>query len=342
MSNWMISYINAKGSITVSEYMELCLYHPEFGYYTTRNPLGGESDFLTAPETSQMFGEMIGVCLQDLWHRMGEPAIHMVEIGPGQGTLMQDLLRIAPQGFRDVMKLHMVEVSPVLSGEQQKRINHPNACWYKTLDEALKECLGPTFIIANELFDALPIQQQVKTVDGWQERCVTVVDGALVFTPEGTAIKENCPLAQAYMGLMSDHIAQYEGIALYIDYGYMGPAVGDTLQALRQHAFHDVLKDPGLADLTAHVDFGALMGFAKGVNVHGPTTQGRFLFELGILLRAEGLKKNASLEQSQQIDRALHRLLDASQMGELFKVMAITGNKTPIPVGFTSCLQAVS
>ncbi len=339
MLHWLIPYIQERGSISVYEYMELCLYHPEFGYYTTRNPLGGESDFLTAPETSQMFGEMIGVCLQDLWHRMGEPAVHLVEVGPGQGTLMQDLLRIVPQDFLGAMDLHLVDVSPVLMGEQQKRITHPNACWYKTLDEALKKCLGPTFIIANELYDALPIHQQVRTKDGWQERCVAVIDGALDFTPEGTTIKEHCPLAQTYMGLMSDHMAQYGGMALCIDYGYVGPAVGDTLQALRQHKFHDVLKDPGQADLTAHVDFGALMAAAKCVNVFGPVAQGRFLFELGIMLRAEGLKKNATFVQLQQIDRALHRLLDEGQMGELFKVMAITGEQTPMPAGFSSFLQ---
>jgi NADH dehydrogenase [ubiquinone] 1 alpha subcomplex assembly factor 7 len=349
MESWLIPYIRERGSICIAEYVDHCLYHPEFGYYTNRNPLGTNSDFLTAPETSQMFGEMIGVCIVDLWQRMGSPEAHLLEMGPGQGTLMADLLRIAPEGFRDAIDVHMVDVSPVLREEQKQRVKHPRVQWYQDLEPALKACSGPTFIIANELFDAFCIEQHVQTEGGWQERRVTLgPDGkTFVFTPDhapDALIREYCPLAAIVMKQMAKHMVKYGGLTLAIDYGYMGPAFGDSLQGLRQHMFHDILKDPGSTDITAHVDFKVLLdaAVAAGAEVHGPTTQGCFLTELGILFRAEILKKNAMPSELTQIDHALHRLLDPTQMGELFKVMAVCGKDTPTPVGFSRCIQAVS
>jgi NADH dehydrogenase [ubiquinone] 1 alpha subcomplex assembly factor 7 len=346
MLEWFVNLLKDRptGSMGVAKYMEYCLYHPEFGYYTTRNPLGRNSDFLTAPETSQMFGEMIALCFQELWLRMGEPRVHIIEVGPGQGTLMQDFLRIIPMKFRQGIDLHLMDVSPVLMAEQKKRIQHPHTQWHDSLESALAACKGPTFIIANELFDAMPIQQLVKTEAGWKDRLVALSEdkARLIFIPEGDTIKEVCPLAQIYMEQMSSHVCEYGGMGLIIDYGYVGPALGDTLQAIHQHQYHDVLNDPGMADITAHVDFRALIAKAGESVVHGPTTQGDFLSELGIHLRAEMLKKTASLEQGEQIDRALYRLTDSSMMGELFKVMAITGPQTPRPLGFSKCLKALS
>lgn len=333
MIDWIKPYI--KGSITVKEYMALCLYHPEHGYYTTRNPLGKNSDFLTAPECSQMFGEMIAICLIELWQRMDDTIIHLIEMGPGQGTLMHDLLRVFPASLKNKVQVHFVEISPVLIEEQKKRV--PNARWHDTIESALSHCKGSTYVVANELFDALPIEQ---TVLG-QPRKIRLSEDeqSLEFIPTSGPITETCTQALEIIQQISKHLSAYEGMALIIDYGYVGPAVGDTLQSIRDHSFHDVLKDPGLADVTAHVDFTALMNSSKGAVAHGPTTQGAYLSEIGIHLRSELLKKQASPAQMAQIDRAVHRLTDTSQMGELFKVLALTGPNTPQPIGFSQCLK---
>lgn len=347
---WLLPYIHSKGAITVAEYMELCLYHPEHGYYTTHNPIGAEGDFITAPEVSQMFGEMIGVCFMDLWIRMGKPGkVHLIEMGPGQGTLMADLLRILRPEMRSALDIHLVEISPALTQIQQQRLPG-EVSWHKNLDEVLNACdRGPVFMVANELFDAFPIEQRVKTPQGWQERQIRVAeDGeSLEFIPTpdpDQIIREFCPQAREVTAKIAACLQKTQGVALFIDYGYLGPAQGDTLQALRHHQFHPILLAPGQADLTAHVDFSELEKAAKeaGAHVYGPTTQGAFLSEMGIGLRAEGLRKHAGPRDLAQIDRALHRLLDPSQMGNLFKVMAMTGPQTPQPSGFEQCIKAAS
>lgn len=324
--------------------MKLCLYDPKYGYYTTRNPLGTQGDFLTAPETSQLFGEMIGVAFLDLWQRMSRPPIHMIEMGPGQGTLMQDLWRILPEAFREKITLHLVEVSPTLRQAQQSRLQGVPVQWHEELDSALQMSRGPTFFLANELLDAFPIQQQIQIEGIWHERQI-VMDAAtnsLRFEKEGEEglIRESCPQAINLIQALDAHVGKWQGMALIIDYGYIGPLTGDTFQALKQHSYVHVLDTPGECDLTAHVDFGALIQEIQLCQVNGPTTQSAFLQELGIRLRAEQLLLKATPAQTSHLHKALHRLLDASQMGNLFKAMAITGPQTPIPVGFSTCIQA--
>lgn len=341
--DWLLPHFQKNGMLSISEYMSLCLYDPEHGYYTTRNPLGINSDFLTAPETSQIFGELIALNLWELWQRMGAPEIHLIEMGPGQGTMMQDMMRVFPEEFKDKCCLHLVEVSPILKEEQKKRIEHSKIKWYPDLDSALLDSSGVTFVVANELFDALPIRQWARVADEWVERKVELLqNNVMIFSPESETIKEDCPLAQDIIHKISNHLNAYEGMALIIDYGYVGGQQGDTLQAMRRHSYVDILKDPGVSDLTAHVNFKALSDAARNVYVYGPTTQGHFLDELGINIRADILKRNATPAEYAQIEKATFRLTDPSQMGELFKVLALTGQHTPSPLGFSKCLQTNS
>ncbi|ALG70834.1 ATP synthase subunit beta [Azospirillum thiophilum] len=341
------------GPLSVGAFMAEALGHPRFGYYMRRDPFGSGGDFTTAPEISQMFGELVGLWCVDSWARLGGPGpFHLVELGPGRGTLMADALRAAAvlPLFRDNATVHLVETSPAMR-ERQRQTLQPilgdAIQWHDRLEDVLD---GPTILIANEFFDALPIRQVQKTNHGWFERLVDLepdssdsdprfrfvleafgssgsrlVPDALRDAPEGSVV-EVSPASQAVARTIGARLAAAPGAALAIDYGHAdGPAVGDTLQALRRHAFAPVLEAPGEADLTAHVDFAAIAAAAKqgGAQCFGPVEQGEWLTRLGIRQRAAALAAKARHDQARDIGGALDRLIDPAQMGRLFKLVAL-------------------
>ncbi len=321
------------GPIPVALWMARCNAH----YYATRDPLGVAGDFTTAPEISQMFGELAGACLADVWHRAGAPQVRLVELGPGRGTLMADLLRATGRAGL-AAPVHFVETSPALRAAQAARA--PGATWHDDLASVPGDL--PLLLVANEFFDALPVRQLVRAPDGWRERCVGAgfvpVLGKPVplglDAPPGTVV-ETSPAATAIAAEIGARLRDRGGAALIIDYGYAGPAAGDTLQAVRAHEFADPFADPGEVDLTCHVDFTALAA-AAGVASHGPVGQGAWLRALGIAARAAALKARATPAQGEDIDAAVARLTGDEAMGQLFKVMALTGPGWPAPAGFTA------
>jgi SAM-dependent MidA family methyltransferase len=316
-------------------------------YYGTRDPLGAAGDFTTAPEISQMFGELVGLWLVDLWQRAGSPqtAIY-AELGPGRGTLAQDILR-AMRPARFEPPVHLVETSPVLRESQAKRVS--TATWHDDLD-SLPET-GPLLIVANEFFDALPIRQIQRGETGWYEIFIDVKDGRFVpitsgprldaLIPQASAdapigsIVECSPAIESVAGALCRRLAKQGGSALIIDYGYEGPALGDTLQAVHRQASASPHEEPGQRDLTAHVDFSVLaeQGRRTGLAVCGPVDQGQWLSSLGIATRTATLAK-ASPERSKELAIARDRLIDANQMGGLFKVIALVAPKWPNPAAF--------
>ena len=327
------------GAIPLSQYMAATNAH----YYATRDPLGSTGDFTTAPEISQMFGELIGAWIADLWNRAGRPPIDYVELGPWRGTLSVDALRVmATAGLEPAV--HLVETSPVLRAEQAKRL--PAAEWCMDL-VGLPEA-SPLIVVANEFFDALPIRQLVKTIEGWRERLVACQDtlflpvvGNTVFDPiipkhlrdaADGSILETSPASVATVRALARRVAEAGGAALIIDYGYEGPAIGDTLQAVRGHAYANPFETPGDADLTAHVDFTTLAEAARaeGAATYGPVGQGEFLRALGIDARAEAL----SAKGGEDVLIARDRLTADGQMGDLFGVLAIVHPDWPTPAGF--------
>ena len=340
--------IAATGPMPVSEYMELCLSHPAYGYYMTRDPLGRAGDFITAPEISQIFGELLGLWAAEVWRLMGQPsAVSLIELGPGRGTLMLDALRAAkavPE-FRNALTAHLVETSPALRQRQRETLSSLNATaqWHDQLADVPE---APSIILANEFFDALPVNQVVRQSSGWHERIVDVdARGRLAFGVAAEPLRlfeQTLPLAvrAASLGTIyewrSDHmvlemsrrIVHAGGAALVIDYGHTQSADGETLQAVRDHAYSDPLAAPGLADLTAHVDFEALAFSADciGARTHGPVEQGIFLRRLGIDTRATALKAVAPQAVASQIDLAVDRLTGGGKtgMGTLFKVMGLS------------------
>jgi SAM-dependent MidA family methyltransferase len=330
--------IALEGPITVERYMNLCLRH----YYATRDPLGSAGDFTTSPEISQMFGELIGLWMLEVWNGMGRPApVHLVELGPGRGTLMADALRatrLLPD-FASAAQVHLVETSPSLRQRQQTTLatSRNTVHWHDKVDDLPS---GPTLIVANEFFDALPVRQFLATDRGWCERLVGLEEDRLIFglrpEPEPALGK---PLRQGdilewpgasidIVQALARKLAHDTGAALIVDYGYWGPAFGDTLQALKDHKPVDPLIAPGEADLTTHVDFHRLAQAAasEALRIHGPSLQGDFLQALGIEARAASLKKRATPQQATDIDGALARLTErgATGMGELCKVLAVT------------------
>lgn len=336
--------IEALGPISVSEYMALCLSDPEYGYYTTRQPFGVEGDFTTAPEISQMFGELVGVWLAGAWQALGRPADAMVvEIGPGRGTLMKDIVRtmarIAPD-LRAGAGFHLVETSQRLRDVQAATLAESGTfAWHADIAELPQR---PLFVVGNELFDALPVHQYVRTLNGWRERVVGLndedelqfyagagsLDPALLppgaeTAPQGSIV-EASPARTALMYKVAERIAGCSGAGLFVDYGYAAPAVGDTLQAVLKHAYDDPLAHPGEADLTAHVDFAALAKAARqaGLAAH-LLTQGEFLLGMGLLERAGRLGAKADAAARERISGEVERLAGPRAMGDLFKALAV-------------------
>jgi len=358
LASKLAARIRAEGPVTVAEFMAAALGDPEHGYYRHRNPFGVQGDFITAPEVSQMFGELLGLWLAMTWHQTGSPApVDVIELGPGRGTLMADAWRAARRipGFTDAARVTLIETSDRLREVQAQTVGAliPAPRWS---DRFAGTAEGPLLLIANEFFDALPIHQFERSAAGWCERLITVGDGdgGLDFTlgaplpaeppylparskdaPPGS-VWECCPQALEVVGEIARHLEAQGGAAIIIDYGHGRSAVGDTLQAVKDHQYHPVLEDVGAADLTAHVDFEALAYAAKqaGAAVHGPIPQGVFLRALGIEVRHRMLRENATEPQQVQLDAALNRLIGADEMGTLFKVMALTPEGAPPPEGF--------
>ena len=344
------------GPIPIADYMALALTDRQHGYYTTHKAIGLDGDFITAPEISQMFSELIGLWCVGAWEAMGRPAaIRLVELGPGRGTLMADLVRAASirADFIAAADVHLVEISPALRRQQRARIGDGLALtWHDRLDDVPA---GPAIVIANEFFDALPIRQFVKTPSGWRERLVGLdAEGQLMFgvgatgvdarllppgadaEPDGAVAEINRP-AEAIMAALADRLRRDGGAALAFDYGYVARGFGDTLQAVSAHHYADPLDRPGECDLTAHVDFEALaqVARAEGATVHGPVTQGEFLIALGLIERAGALGAGKSAEVQAEIVAAVERLAGPEEMGTLFKTLAVSGKAMSLP-GFAT------
>lgn len=356
------SLIAATGPIPVNEYMALCLFDPQHGYYTTREPFGLAGDFVTAPEVSQMFGELVAVWLCHAWMTIGRPMpVTLAEIGGGRGTLMKDMMRtvsrVAPVlGGRASFPMlggqasfAMIETSPRLAEAQKTTLAGTSAAigWHETVATLPKH---PLLIVGNELFDAVPIRQFVRAGAGWRERVIGLDDageprffagaGSLdpallpdeaVDAPQG-AIAEIAPARTALMDAIAERIAGQGGAGLFFDYGHVRPGLGDTLQAVRRHQHEDVLENPGEADLTAHVDFAALAAAARshGLAAH-LATQGEFLLAMGLLERAGRLGADADEATRARISGEVERLAGPDRMGELFKVLAILPPNARLP-----------
>jgi SAM-dependent MidA family methyltransferase len=349
--------IASSGPMPVWRYMELCLTHPRYGYYVSRDPLGREGDFTTAPEVSQMFGELLGLWAASVWRAMDSPpALRLIELGPGRGTMMADALRalrVLPPLYQ-ALSIHLVEINPVLREKQAATLSGVrNIAWHGHLDEVPA---GPSVILANEYFDVLPVHQVVKRETGWHERTVEIgADGGLTFgasaepmprfevllppllraAPVG-AVFEWRPDAEVMK--IASRVRDGGGAALVIDYGHLRSDAGDTFQAIARHSFADPLKNPGQADVTAHVDFQALVRAAEdlGARVHGPVAQGEFLKRLGIEARAATLMAKTTPEVSEDISGALKRLTEGGRggMGSMFKVVAISDPRLTVLAGF--------
>jgi SAM-dependent MidA family methyltransferase len=339
--------IKTSGPMPVWRYMELCLTHPQHGYYVSRDPLGREGDFTTSPEVSQMFGELLGLWAASVWKGLGSPSLlRLIELGPGRGTMMTDALRalrVLPPLYQ-ALSIHLVEINPVLREKQKAALSGARSIeWHDNIDEVPE---GPAVILANEYFDVLPIHQAVKRETGWHERTVEIdSNGKLGFgfaaeptprfevllpplvraAPVG-AVFEWRPDAEIMK--IATRMRNQGGAALIIDYGHIRSDAGDTFQAIARHSFADPLKNPGQADVTAHVDFQALARAAEdiGARVHGPVPQGEFLQRLGIETRALGLMAKATHEVSEDISSALKRLIGGGRggMGSMFKVLAVS------------------
>ena len=358
--------IAESGSLGVAEYMAEALGHPEHGYYATRDPLGAAGDFTTAPEISQVFGELIGAWCVEVWRAMGAPnPVRLVELGPGRGTLIADAGRmwrhVAPE-FTLTARLHLVETSPPLRARQRATLAAAATppTWHATLAEVPE---GPMILLANEFFDALPVRQYVRRAGTWRERLVGMaptgdsfafVDGSVVDpagAPEASGedvrrqltvaadgeILELCPAAEVLAADIGGRLADHGGAALIVDYGPTHSALGDTLQAVRGHRYADPLATPGQADLSHHVDFQRLGAAAErsGARVWGPVPQGLLLGRIGLAARVQALVAAApSASQADAIRGAVRRLVHPGRMGVLFKGLAIAHPSLPVPPGF--------
>ncbi len=358
----LIAKINAEGPLSIAEYMTICLLDPVQGYYPTRDPLGSDGDFITAPEISQMFGEVIGLWCIQTWQDMGRPnRLHLIELGPGRGIMMSDILRAAQldKAFMKAVNVTLIEASPALEAVQGKTLSSAPCpiSWAASLDKAPQ---GPAIIIGNEFLDCLPIRQFIQKDRfagraGWQERMVAVDDGNLRFGISPASISETvqatlpaaqedakdddllevCPASAQIVDQVKARFDRDSGRALFIDYGPETTEFGDSLQALKRHKKVGVFSDPGNTDLTARVDFGALQELARAVDlpVTLPVPQREFLSKLGLEMRAVALSR-AQPNSKDKIARQLHRLTASDEMGELFKAICFQSEGLSLPLGF--------
>ena len=349
----IMALIDERGPITVEQYMQLALGHPDLGYYMNRDPFGATGDFTTAPEISQMFGELIGLWAAEVWSSMGSPdPVRLIELGPGRGTMISDALRAARivPAFRSALDVRLIETSSTLASMQHELLVDCGAAvsWAQSLKDV---SAGPAIVIGNEFLDALPVRQFVRVSGQWRERTVRLNgDRRLVFDvadkPEpyiranaaNGEVLEVSPSGHRLMFELGARLVKQGGAALLIDYGHAITSYGDTLQALRAHRYVDPLAAPGDCDLTAHVDFAAMArsASASGAAVYGPIDQGDFLRAIGIDLRTKALAERASPDRAEEFQRARARLVGKNQgeMGALFKVMAIADRKLRPPPGF--------
>ncbi len=344
----------------IGEYMALCLGHPEYGYYMTRDPFGAGGDFTTAPEISQLFGEMIGVWAADMWIKMGSPpSFVLLECGPGRGTLMADILRATGHvpGFHEAAEICLLEMSPTLRNAQVRQLGRYAVTH---IDDISQVKAGvPVILVANEFLDALPIRQIEHKNGKWWERKIGLSDTgglevgisdaenliletvpAAILREKNDGIFETSPYLNQFLKFVDNLLIKQSGAALFADYGHVRSAMGETLQAVRAHKFESVFENPGENDVTAHVDFENIARIAKGDGVvcHGPVTQRSFLRELGIEVRAERLLRDAEMSQSDSIRIGLERLIDTKHMGSLFKVICLCSDPQLTPEGFNESL----
>ncbi len=349
LKDHLLARIENDGPMTIADYMTECLLHPVHGYYSTKDPFGARGDFITAPEISQMFGETIGLSLAQCWLDQGCPdRFVLAELGPGRGTLMADILRATSQvsGFHDAAQITLLEASPTLRKIQSTTLDAFAPKWIDTVNDLPNL---PIFLVANEFFDALPIRQFLRDGDGWRERLIGNANGALTFglgpqspqsalndrlidTQDGDLV-EFCSTSAPILSVIAEQIARNGGTALIIDYGDWH-SLGDTLQAVQNHKTTDVLKAPGQADLTAHVDFEPLAQTARtaGCAHTKLTPQGVFLERLGITARAQALAAPLGGPQLEALIAAHRRLTHPDEMGNLFKVLGLyPPNAAPPP-----------
>lgn len=356
LADKMARRIAAGGPLSVAAFTATALYDPEAGYYAARQPLGAGGDFVTAPEISQIFGELIGAWCARMWEAVGSPdPVILAELGPGSGALAADLLRAAAvlPKFREALRLHLVEVSPVLRAVQQRRLAGAGAFWLERPDD-LPE--GPLLLVANEFLDALPVRQLVRGARHWAERMVgldrsghfefvagpehpalsLLVPAALRETAPPGAVCEICPQALALAARLGARLSREAGAALIIDYGRVASALGSSLRGVERHRPATPLADPGATDLSADVDFAAFAAAASGAGaaVYGPVPQGSFLQRLGAATRLAALSARATPGQRHALESGLERLIDPAQMGDAFKAMALTSPGLPAPPGF--------
>jgi NADH dehydrogenase [ubiquinone] 1 alpha subcomplex assembly factor 7 len=349
--------IRSEGPLSLAQFMAIALYDPEGGYYARRQPIGRAGDYVTAPEMSQIFGELIGLWCADLWARMGRPdPVVLAELGPGRGVMAEDLLRAAAAvpDFRRALRLYLVEASPLLRAEQERRLGGAAPRWAASVGELPP---GPLIVVANEFLDALPVRQLTRGSRGWSERLVGLdaegrrlfVDGpqsraASLLVPEPMretaepgAVVEVRPAALALAAALGERFAREPGAALFIDYGHRGKAAKATLRAFRRHRAVSPLEAPGDVDLSAAVDFAAFAAVARaaGAAVCGPVTQRRFLLALGIETRLEALAARASPAQRARLEAGVARLVDPEDMGALFEALALASPGLA-PDGFNS------
>jgi NADH dehydrogenase [ubiquinone] 1 alpha subcomplex assembly factor 7 len=346
--------IRFEGPISTAAFMAEALGHPQFGYYMRGDPFGRAGDFITAPETSQMFGELLGLWCAEIWRLMDRPdPFVLAELGPGRGTLMTDVLRAGQvlPGFADAAAVCLVETSPSLRATQERALEGRTARWFENLLDVPE---GPLILLANEFFDALPVHQFERRAEGWRERLVAADSDGFVLTlsprasanaalipqpvasdsPDG-AIAEVAPASISIAATIAKRIALYGGAALIVDYGHADHRTGETLQGIRGHETRSFLENPGETDLSAHVDFAALTEAARhDCAVYGPIPQGALLQRLGIEARANQLLAKASENQAGDIEAALHRLIDPAEMGSLFKALAIAHPDLAPPPAF--------
>ncbi len=325
----------------LGEFTSLALMHPEYGYYTNRDPFGVDGDFITAPEISQIFGEVIGAWVIDIWMQMGSPSsFNLIEAGAGRGTLMADIMRISniAGGFESAAQICLIEASDLLKGKQRAALNNHKVTWYDAISDI--DVDKPCIILGNEFLDALPIEQLRRSSDGWQKRVIIAVDDnefkfdwvraekeLVTLLPSKTVsneIYEVAPIRLEFVNECEALIKAHGGAALFIDYGYTKSHHGDTLQAIKNHKFVNVLEDIGSCDITSHVDFEALSAHV-GLNVTPVVTQAHFLKSLGIEQRAKAICAN---------EMDLNRLVGEDQMGELFKVICFYHGNNLTPAGF--------